>query len=231
MENFIRTQNLLGEISMQKLGKSKVLIFGVGGVGGYVAEGLARSGVGNISLVDFDTVSESNINRQIIATYSTIGQKKVDVMKKRILDINPNANVKTFDIKFNEETKDQIDFREYDYIVDPIDMVTSKILIIKLAKCINVPIISCMGTGNKLDVTKLQILDISKTFMCPLAKVMRKELKDRGINHVDVLFSSEEPQKTNNEYNGKAVPSSIVFVPAVAGLMISSFVVHKLTQN
>ena len=231
MENFIRTQNLLGEKNMQKLGISKVLVFGVGGVGGYVAEGLARSGVGNISLVDFDTVSESNINRQIIATYSSIGQKKVDVMKKRILDINPNANVKTFDIKFNEETMDQINFGDYDYIIDAIDMITSKLLIIKLAKQNNVPIISCMGTGNKLDVTKLQICDISKTYMCPLAKVMRKELKDRGINHVDVLFSTEEPQKTNNEYNGKAVPNSIVFVPAVAGLTIASFVLNKLLQK
>ena len=231
MENFIRTQNLIGEKSMQKLCKSRVLIFGVGGVGGYVAEGLARSGVGNIALVDFDDIAESNINRQIIAGYSTVGQKKVEVMKKRILDINPKAVVQIFDIKFNEETKDQINFGDYDYVVDAIDMITSKLIIVELAKQNNTPIISCMGTGNKLDVTKLQICDISKTYMCPLAKVMRKLLKDRGINHLDVLFSTEEPQKTNNEYNGKAVPNSIVFVPAVAGLTIASFVVNKLTNS
>ena len=204
MENFIRTQNLIGKKSMQKLCKSRVLIFGVGGVGGY---------------------------RQIIAGYSTVGQKKVEVMKKRILDINPKATVQIFDIKFNEETKEQINFGDYDYVVDAIDMVTSKLLIIELAKQNNTPIISCMGTGNKLDVTKLQICDISKTYMCPLAKVMRKLLKDKGINHLDVLFSTEEPQKTNNEYNGKAVPNSIVFVPAVAGLTIASFVVNKLINK
>ena len=231
MENFVRTQQLLGEESMQKLAQSNVLIFGVGGVGGYVAEGLARSGVGNISLVDFDVICESNINRQIIALYSSIGLKKVDVMKKRIHDINPNANVEIFDTKFCEQNQDQFDFCKYDYIVDAIDMVTSKILIVKIAKDNNVPIISCMGTGNKLDVTKLQICDISKTYMCPLAKVMRKELKDRGIVHLDVLFSTEQPQKTQNYQSNKNVPSSIVFVPAVAGLMIAGFVVNKLIQN
>ncbi len=228
MENFIRTEKLIGKNNIEKLNKSNVIVFGVGGVGGYVSEGLIRAGVGNITLVDFDVVSESNINRQIIALYSTIGKSKVELMKQRMLDINPNAQITAIEQKIDLNNINDFDFSKYDYIVDAIDMVTSKIAIIQKAKEYNVPIISCMGTGNKLDTTKLQIADISKTHTCPLAKVMRKELRDRGITGVKVLFSTEEPAKVNLSTSGKAVPSSIVFVPAVAGLMIASFVVDEL---
>lgn len=227
-----RLINLIGESSLEKLKESKVVVFGLGGVGGYACEGLARCFVGEFLLVDFDTISESNINRQIIATINTIGQKKVDLMEKRILEINPNAKVKKLDICVNKDNIDQIDLDNYDFVVDAIDMVSSKLLIIEKAKQNNIPIISCMGTGNKLDATKLQIADISKTNYCPLAKIMRKELKNRNISQIPVLFSTEQPIKPeNNNYDKKPTPASIVFVPAVAGLLISQYVVTKILEN
>ena len=232
MEKFDRLINLIGDGDLKKLQNSRVVIFGIGGVGGYVCEGLARCFVGEFLLVDFDTVSKSNINRQIIATTDVVGQKKIDLMEQRILSINPNAKVKKLDICVNKDNIDQIDFSCYDFVVDAIDMVTSKLLIIEKAKQNNVNVISCMGTGNKLDATKLQIADISKTNYCPLAKIMRKELKNRNLTQIPVLFSTEQPQKPKNSNNERKVaPASIVFVPAVAGLLISQYVVTKILEN
>ena len=190
-------------------------------------EALARCNVGEFLLVDFDTVSLSNINRQIIALHSTVGKKKTTLMKERILDINSKAKVETLDICVNNQNIDEIDFAKFDFIVDAIDMVSSKLLLIEKAKKCNVPIISCMGTGNKLDLTKLKIEDISKSSYCPLAKVMRKELKDRNITDVPVLYSVEEPQKTSLGQT----PASAIFVPATAGLMIAKYVCDKLLER
>lgn len=232
MDNFIRTINLLGENNFKKLNSSKVLIFGIGGVGGYVCEGLARCGVGNFLIVDYDVVSESNINRQIIANMNTVGQAKVDVMQQRILSINPLAKVDVLKQNINSENIDEIDFSQFDFVVDAIDTITSKLLIIEKAKNNNVSVISCMGTGNKLDATKLRIDDISKTSMCPLAKVMRKLLKERKISNVPVLYSLEQPIKAKtNGLQRKVTPNSIVFVPAVAGLMIAEYVAYKLLEK
>ncbi len=225
MEEFIRLENLIGKEKVTFMGTKKVAIFGIGGVGGYVCEGLARCGIGEFLLVDFDKVAESNLNRQIIATNQTIGKKKVDLMKDRILSINKNAKVECLDICVNKDNINIIDFSKFDFIVDAIDMVTSKLLIIENAKKNNINIISCMGTGNKLDPTKLQIKDISKTEMCPLAKIIRKKLKEKNIKDVPVLFSTEKPIKCVS----KEI-SSIVFVPAVAGLLIANYVITKLGE-
>lgn len=231
MENFTRTINLMGEDKFLKLAKSRVAVFGIGGVGGYVCEGLARCGIGEITIVDYDNVSESNINRQIIATYKTIGKSKTDIMKQRILDINPNARVVDLQININKNNINEFDFSKYDFVVDAIDTVTSKILIIEKAKKQNANVISCMGTGNKFDCTKLKIDDIAKTSMCPLAKVMRKELKDRNIKNVPVLYSLEQPVKQGGSGERKVTPNSIVFVPSVAGLMIAQYVIYKIMEK
>ena len=225
MEEFVRLENLIGKEKVELLGTKKVAIFGIGGVGGYVCEGLARCGVGEFLLVDFDKVALSNLNRQIIATNKTIGQKKVDLMKERILSINKNAKVECLDICVNIDNINVIDFSKFDFIVDAIDMVTSKLLIIENAKKNNTNIISCMETGKKLDPYQLKINDISKTQMCPLAKIIRKKLKDKNIKGVPVLYSTEKPIK-----NGTKEISSIVFVPAVAGLLIANYVITKLGE-
>ena len=232
MEKFRRLINLIGENNLQKLNNSKFLVFGVGGVGGYTVEALTRSGVGEITVVDFDTVSSSNINRQIIATVQTVGKLKVEVIKDRMLSINPNIKVNALATKVDNTTIDSIDFSSYNFVVDAIDMVSSKLLIIEKAKQNNVPIISCMGTGNKLDATKLQIADISKTEYCPLAKIMRKELKNRKITQIPVIFSKETPIKPkNNNTENKPIPASVVYVPAVAGMLIAQYVITKILEN
>ena len=231
---FSRTELLIGKDSIEKLKKAKIVIFGIGGVGSYVVEGLARVGISNFILVDNDTVSESNINRQIIATTKTIGRPKVQVAKERILDINPNAKVSIYREFFMPESTDILD-DSIDYVVDCVDTVTAKIEIVVRAKKLNIPIISCMGTGNKLDPTKFEIADIYKTSVCPLAKVMRKELRARGIEKLKVIFSKEEPIKANNTDENikqkKQVPGSISFVPSVAGLIIAGEVVKDIINK
>lgn len=238
MENqFSRTELLIGKDGIEKLNKAKVAIFGIGGVGSYVVEGLARAGIGNFLLVDNDIVSESNINRQIIATHKTINKPKVEVARERILEINPNANVEIFQEFFMPESENIID-KEVSYIVDAVDTVTAKIELILRANKMNIPIISCMGTGNKLDPTKFEITDIYKTSVCPLAKVMRKELKNRGIKKLKVLYSKEEPMKQNYNENleknldkdlkKRQIPASISFVPSVAGLIIAGEVIKDI---
>ncbi|MGN0486301.1 MAG: ThiF family adenylyltransferase [Acutalibacteraceae bacterium] len=231
-ERFSRTEMLLGEEAMDILQNSRVALFGVGGVGGFVAEALARAGVGHIHLFDSDTVSLSNVNRQIIALTSTLGEKKTEAAKKRILDINPEAKVETFDIFVLPENIDSIDFSVYDYIADAIDTVSGKLAIIEKATAEAVPVISSMGTGNKLDPTKLRVTDISKTSVCPLARVMRYELRKRGIRKLKVLYSEEQPLKPENgDGTGKRVPGSVSFVPSVAGLIIGGEMIKDLIQN
>lgn len=232
-DRFYRTQMLIGEDNLDKLKNCRVAVFGVGGVGGYVAEALARSGVGTIDIIDNDTVSLSNINRQIIALTSTVGRLKTQVMKQRILDINPGAIVNEFNTFVLPENIDGFDFSVYDYVVDAIDTVSGKLAIIEKAYNNNIPIISSMGTGNKLDPTKFEIADIYKTSVCPLARVMRYELKKRGVKKLKVLYSKQEPIKLQNpELNekGKAVPGSISFVPSVAGLIIGGEVIRDLIK-
>ena len=228
---FCRTEYLIGQEDLQKLKNAKVAIFGIGGVGSYVVEALARVGIGSFVLVDKDTVSISNLNRQIIATLSTIGKNKVDIAKERILSINPNAKVETFTDFFMPGNTSIIN-NSITYIVDAIDTVTAKIELVMQAKKLNIPIISSMGTGNKLDPTRFEISDIYDTSVCPLAKVMRKELKARNINNLKVLYSKEKPIKTNIiDENGKLIPGTISFVPSVAGLIIAKEVVFDLIQN
>lgn len=225
MNQFERIEPLLGKENIYKLNNSHVAIFGIGGVGGYIAETLARFGIGEITLIDNDNVSISNLNRQIVALHSTIGQYKTEVMKKRILDINPKCKVNTYNLFFDETTCNQINFSSITYVADAIDSVNSKIYLIKLCKDQNIPIISCMGTGNKLDPTKLQISDISKTFQCPLARTMRSKLSAIGINRLKVLFSTEQNSKSSINENGKIVPSSIMSVPACAGIIIANEII------
>lgn len=226
MEIFQREEILIGKENVEILNNKKVLLFGCGGVGSFVLEGLARAGVGTIDLVDKDVVDITNINRQLIATHATIGRDKVEVSKERIVSINPNAKVNTYKIFFDETTT-EIDFSKYDYIIDAIDSVKSKIEIIKRAKEANIPIISCMGTGNKLDPFKFEIKDVSKTTVCPLAKVIRKELKNLRISKVKVLFSTEEPRPPQKSEDG-IIQGSISFVPSVAGLMIAGEVIKDM---
>ncbi len=228
---FSRTELLIGKEGIEKLQKSKVAVFGIGGVGSYVVEGLARAGIGHFILVDKDVVDESNINRQIIATKKTIGKPKVEVAKQRILDINPNAVIETYSEFFMPNSPELFDKRT-EYVIDCIDTITSKIELIVRAKDMNIPIISCMGTGNKLDPTKFEVTDISKTSVCPLAKVIRKELRNRGINTLKVVYSKEEPIKTNifSEETKKQIPGSISFVPSVAGLIIAGEVIKDLIK-
>ncbi|MBE6776581.1 MAG: tRNA threonylcarbamoyladenosine dehydratase [Ruminococcaceae bacterium] len=229
MENiFSRTENLIGKDALSALKNSHVAIFGIGGVGGHTAEALIRAGISNIDIIDNDIISPSNINRQILATHSTIGKNKTDVMKQRLSDINPKATINTHNVFFTPENSHTFDFSKYDYIVDAVDTVTAKIELALKAKDAGVDIISCMGTGNKLDPTRFEITDIYKTSVCPLAKVMRYELKRRGIKKLKVLFSKEEPIKNENS---SRTPASISFVPAVAGLIIAGEVIKDIIKN
>ena len=221
-EQFCRTAQLLGNENVEKLFDKHVIVFGVGGVGGYVVEALARSGIGKISIVDNDVVNESNINRQIIALHSTVGMQKVEVLKNRILDINPECKVFVYNQFFLPENSNDFDFSIYDYVVDAVDTVTAKIEIIKKSKESNVPVISSMGTGNKLNPMGFKVSDISKTKVCPLARVMRNELKKRGISKVKCVYSEENPVIQTQ------TPASVAFVPSVAGLLIASEVVKDL---
>ena len=236
-EMFTRTAMLLGEDAIERLKKARVAVFGIGGVGGYVTEALVRAGVGALDLIDNDVVCESNLNRQIIATQSTIGQAKVDVMAERIRDINPQCQVNTYRCFYLPETAEEFDFSKYSYVVDAIDTVTGKIQLVMQAKEAGVPIISCMGTGNKLEPTRLEIADIYKTSVCPLAKVMRRELKARGVESLKVLYSREEATKPLITYESerqevrRATPGSVSFVPSVAGLIIASEVIKDLTKE
>ena len=223
-EQFSRTAQLLGNENVEKLFDKHVIVFGVGGVGGYVVEALARSGVGKISIADNDVVNESNINRQIIALHSTVGMQKVDVLKNRILDINPECQVFVHNQFFLPENSNDFDFSIYDYVVDAVDTVTAKLEIIKKSKESNVPVISSMGTGNKLNPMGFKVSDISKTKVCPLARVMRNELKKRGISKVKCVYSEENPVIQTQ------TPASVAFVPSVAGLLIASEVIKDLVK-
>ena len=235
-EEFVRTAMLLGEDAIGRLQKARVAVFGVGGVGGYAVEALARCGVGALDLVDSDTVSRSNINRQILATHSTVGMLKVDAAKDRVLDINPECVVRIYPIFYLPETAEQFDFTQYDYIVDCIDTVTGKLQLVERAVAAGTPIICSMGTGNKLDPSAFQVADISKTSMCPLARIMRKELKKRGIDHIKVVYSQEEaltPTVDEEELKrtGKRqIPGSVAFVPGAAGLVLAGEVVKDLIR-
>lgn len=252
-DQFSRTCLLLGKENMERLRHARVAVFGIGGVGGYVVEGLVRSGIGTLDLIDHDKICLSNLNRQIIATRKTIGQYKVDVAKERILEINPEASVNTYKVFYLPDTADQFDFIQYDYVVDAIDTVTGKLELIQRAIKCKVPVISAMGAGNKMDAGALQVGDISETTVCPLARVMRRELKKRGIYHLKVVYSTEKPMEPkeiskedgedgNDRENGgrqedkkgdtgrRQLPGSNAFVPSAAGLMIAGEVVKDLTK-
>ena len=227
---FSRTAAVIGSDGLSRLAGVRVAVFGVGGVGGYVCESLARSGIGALDIFDMDTVSPSNINRQIIALHSTVGHYKTEVMGERIRDINPDCTVREHRVFYLPENADEYDLSQYDFVVDAIDTVTAKIELAVRATSLSVPFISCMGTGNKMDVSALRIADISKTTVCPLARVMRRELRARGINHIPVLYSTEIPITSGTDENGKKVPASTAFVPAAAGLMIGAYVVQELIK-
>ncbi len=230
---FSRTELVLGKENVDKLKKARIAIFGLGGVGGHVCEALARSGVSNFDLIDNDTVSLTNINRQIIATLNTVGKNKVDVMEERILSINPDAIINKYKCFYLPETSNQFDFSKYDYVVDAIDTVTAKIDLVVKCNELNVPIISSMGTGNKINPTMLEVTDIYKTSVCPLAKVMRYELKKRRIKKLKVVYSKENPIKIDQslveEESKRVIPGSTSFVPSVAGLIIASEVIKDIT--
>lgn len=233
-EKFIRTGLLLGEEGLSRLTKARVAVFGIGGVGGHAAEALARSGVGKLELIDKDVVSLSNINRQIIATTRTVGQYKTMVMKERILEINPQAEVIVHNCFFLPETADEFDFGTYDYVVDAVDTVTAKVELAIQAQKAGVPIISSMGAGNKLDPGQFEVADIYGTSVCPLARVMRRELRKRGIEKLKTVYSKEKPRRPLAELPreaGKAIPGSIAFVPSVAGLMIAGEVIKDLCSS
>lgn len=225
-EQFLRTKMLIGEENLAKLTNSHIAVFGIGGVGGYTVEALVRSGIGAIDIIDNDKVAESNLNRQIYALHSTIGQDKVEVAKKRILDINPDIKINTYKTFYTPETSSQFDFTQYDYIVDAIDTVSGKIELIIKAKKAGTPIISSMGAGNKMNPADFEVADIYKTSVCPLAKVMRQELKKRGIKKLKVVYSKEPPIKQD----GRRIPASNAFVPSVVGLIIASEVIKDLIK-
>lgn len=233
LTQFSRTELLLGEESMDKLNKARVAIFGIGGVGGYVCEALVRSGIRSFDLIDDDKVCLTNLNRQIIATHKTIGQYKVDVMKERMLDINPEADVRVYRSFFLPENADQFPFSEYDYVIDAVDTITAKIELVMKCQEMNIPIISSMGAGNKLEGSAFRVADIYKTKMCPLAKVMRRELKQRGVKQLKVVYSEEQPispeMETEEETKRRSTPGSLAFVPSVAGLIMAGEVVKDLT--
>lgn len=236
-KKFDRTKRLLGAESMEKLKHAHVAVFGIGGVGGHAVDALVRSGIGEITIVDSDEVAESNINRQLIATTKTVGCKKVDVMKEHLTEINPEVDVHSYDCFFLPETKEQFDFSSYDYVIDAVDTVTAKLALVEACKEANVPIISSMGAGNKLDPTAFEVADIYKTSVCPLAKVMRKELKNRGIKHLKVVYSKEIPLEpieedgfvSDEKRSRRATPGSVAFVPSVAGLILAGEVVKDLS--
>ena len=239
-EEFSRAGLLLGEDAIARLERARVAVFGLGGVGGYVVEALARGGVGHLDLIDSDCVSVSNINRQILATHSTVGMMKVEAAKKRVLDINPEAVVTTHPIFYGPDTAAQLDFSQYDYIVDAIDTVTGKLQLVQQAVAAGTPVICCMGTGNKLDASAFEVSDISKTTMCPLARIMRKELGKRGIKHLKVVYSREEaltplddngnPLPAPEGSTRRSIPGSTAFVPGAAGLILAGEVIKDLIQ-
>ena len=250
LTQFSRTELLLGKEAMEKLQNSRVAVFGIGGVGGYVCEALARSGVGAFDLIDDDKVCLTNLNRQIIATYKTIGKYKTDVMKERILDINPKADVRVHKCFFLPENADEFPYEDYDYMVDAVDTVTAKISLVMKAQEKHIPIISSMGAGNKLDGSQFKVADIYKTKVCPLAKVMRRELKKRGVKKLKVVYSREEPIKPVEDMaiscrsncicppgakhkctERRAIPGSVAFVPSVVGLIIAGEVVKDLIRK
>lgn len=237
-ERFDRTQRLLGADAMEKLKNAHVAVFGIGGVGGHAVEAVVRSGVGTVTIVDSDEVAVSNINRQLIATTRTVGRKKVDVMKEHLLDINPEIQVNSYCCFFLPETKENFDFSKYDYVIDAVDTVTAKLALVEACKEAGVPIISSMGAGNKLDPTAFEVTDIYKTSVCPLAKVMRKELKVRNIKHLKVVYSKEIPLApiedesfvSDEKRTRRATPGSVAFVPSVAGLILAGEVVKDLVK-
>ena len=250
LTQFSRTELLLGKEGMERLKNARVAVFGVGGVGGYVCEALVRSGVGSFDLIDDDKVCLTNLNRQIIATRSTVGKYKVDVMKERMLDINPDVQVETYKCFFLPENADDFPFAEYDYVVDAVDTVTAKIELVMKCQSMGVPIISSMGAGNKLDASAFQVADIYKTKMCPLAKVMRRELKKRGVKKLKVVYSEEKPTKPIEDMaiscrthcicppgsahkctERRDIPGSVAFVPSVAGLIVAGEVVKDLVYT
>ena len=238
MGAFDRTRLLLGSVAMEKLKSARVAIFGLGGVGGYVAEALARCGIGSLELVDHDTISETNINRQILALHSTVGLPKAEAARQRVLDINPEAEVTARQEFYGPDTAHLFDFSKYDYVVDAIDTVTGKLALIDACKKANTPILCCMGTGNKLDASRFRIADISKTSVCPLARIMRKECAKRGYRDIKVLYSTEDaitPNLTEEDLKEmpegrRTIPGSVSFVPSVAGLLIAGEVVKDLTK-
>lgn len=235
---FDRTKRLLGAEAMHQLENAHVAVFGIGGVGGHAADALVRSGIGEITIVDSDEVAESNINRQLIATTKTVGRKKVEVMKEHLLEIHPEVKVNAYDCFFLPETKEQFDFSKYDYVIDAVDTVTAKLALVEVCQAAGVPIISSMGAGNKLDPMAFEVTDIYKTSVCPLAKVMRKELKVRGVKHLKVVYSKEIPLEpveddtfvSDEKRRRRATPGSIAFVPSVVGLILAGEVVKDLTK-
>lgn len=230
-QEFSRTALLLGEEAIKKLSESRVAVFGLGGVGGYALEALARSGVGTLDLIDADTVSITNVNRQILALHSTVGRLKTEVAAERIKQINPLICANERNIFFDANTCESFDFTQYDYVVDAIDTVTSKILLIERCKAAKTPIISCMGTGNKLDPTGFKVADISKTKTCPLSRILRHELKKRGIENVKVVYSEEQPNNATVDEGGRHAPASVAFVPPAAGLVIAAEVIKDLISG
>ncbi len=232
-DQFCRTEMLLGKSALERLNNAHVAVFGLGGVGSYAAEALARAGVGSLTVVDDDVIAESNINRQLYALHSTLGQAKAEVAKLRIKDINPRCRVTALKIRFDNTTAEQFDFSVYDYVVDAIDTVTSKLLLAVLCKQADTPIICCMGTGNKLDAAAFEVADINKTSVCPLAKVMRRELKRRGVENVKVVYSKEIPlTPTDLELSSKReTPGSMPYVPSAAGLLLSGEVIKDLIKK
>ena len=234
-EQFERTERLLGKAAVERLGRCRVAVFGVGGVGGYVVEALARSGVGALDLIDSDTVAESNLNRQILALHSTLGQYKTDAAAARVRDINPAIEVRTYRVFYTPETADQFDFRQYACVVDAIDTVTGKIGLVLQAREAGVPIVSSMGAGNKLDPSAFRAADLAETSVCPLARVMRRELKKRGVEHLRVVYSTEPPLTplgaAEPAGGRRSVPGSVAFVPAAAGLVLAGEVIRLLTAG
>ena len=236
MDPFSRTRLLLGNDSMEKLKNARVAVFGLGGVGGYVVEALARSGVGALELIDHDTISITNINRQLLATMDTVGMGKAEAAAQRARSINPAIDAKAIKMFYSPDTAHLFDFSRYDYVVDAIDTVTGKLALVQAAQATGTPILSCMGTGNKLDPSRFQITDITKTSVCPLARIMRKECAKRGIRHLKVLFSTEDPIPSDPDAatleempeGRRALPGSVAFVPSVAGLMIAGEVIRDL---
>ena len=235
-EQFSRTALLLGEAAVERFAGARVAVFGLGGVGSYVVEALARAGIGHLDLIDKDDISLSNLNRQLLATHATVGLLKVEAARRRVLEINPECEVRTFPVFYLPENADSFDFTQYDYIVDAIDTVTAKLALVERAHSVGTPIICCMGTGNKLDASAFQVADISKTSMCPLARVMRKELGKRGIRHLKVVYSQEEALKpTGWEEEAAAIgkrqiPGSVSYVPGAAGLILAGEVLKDLAE-